>query len=954
MTRTNRSRWSSVHARMLAAVMTSALVPLCLEAQTTTAMLRGSVRTAGKAALAPGTVITAVNTANGFTTTAVARPDGTYNLALEPATYTITALSPTFGRSTKSVRVQVGQALDLDFTLAPVAEASAFVEVTGTLTELQSAEVATNVATEQIENLPVGNRNFLNYAALAPGIRLSTDELNQSFSSGGQSNQRVNIFIDGTSFKSDLLQGGTVGQDSSRGNPFPLTAVQEFRVMTENYKAEYQKASGAVISAVTKSGGNEFHGDLFAYYQDKGLVANNPFAEKRGEKKPTYERWQEGLSLGGPIIKDKMHFFVSYEGNQQTRDNRVYLGGNTAATMAPALAALLKSKEGTFDSPFRSNLFFGKIDYQIDAAQILEFTLNNREEHEKRDFGAQTSFDNGSDMDNSVTTVSVKHKLVNPSWVNEVLVSHQRSEWNPRPINRDQVGLNYEGIMTIGGHSDEQDFVQKRTSIRDDFSLVSIQDHTLKFGVNLDFMDYKIQKFQAGNPMYHFQTSVDPTMVMPAFAEYGVGNPDLSATNREFGWYAQDDWKVTPRLLVNLGVRWDYESNMFNEDYVTPTAVRDALKDRLPARYFTDGNQRKAYYGAFQPRVGFSYDLTGSGKSFLFGGAGRYYDRETFNNVLDEKFRLQWGRRTFYFSADGNPRNGTPTIQWNPSYLTKAGLNSLIDQGIAPKPEVFLLDNDSRPAYSDQFSFGARTRIGEVNASVTFTDVRSHNSITWIWGDRNANLQQVPVPGYQNVLISDTKRTWYEAMFLVVEKPYTAASGWGAGFRYTLSNAKQTGNDLFSLDFVNADAYGKHPTPDDERHRVVMDGMVDLPWGFRLSGMITLGSGVPYNVYDVTNGWDYSQRHFYFGGGRPLKYSFIIPDFWAYRSVDLKLQKDVKIGKSRLGVNVEALNIFNYHNYTYGWDSGYIDANSAASGKFGQPVDALVGRRVQFGVTYSF
>jgi hypothetical protein len=244
--------------------------------------------------------------------------------------------------------------------------------------------------------------------------------------------------------------------------------------------------------------------------------------------------------------------------------------------------------------------------------------------------------------------------------------------------------------------------------------------------------------------------------------------------------------------------------------------------------------------------------------------------------------------------------------------------------------------------------------MGDVNASITFTDVRSYNSITWIWGDRNANLQQVPVPGYQNVLISDTKKTWYDAMYLVVEKPYTPDSHWGAGFRYTLSSAKQTGNDLFSLDFVNAEAYGKHPTPDDERHRVVMDGMVDLPWGFRLSGLITLGSGVPFNIYDVTNGWDYSQRHFYYGGGRPLKYSFIIPNFWAYRSVDLKLQKDVKVGPGRLGVNAEALNIFNYHNYTYGWDSGYIDATSAANGKFGQPVDALVGRRVQFGVTYTF
>ncbi len=817
---------------------------------------------------------------------------------------------------------------------------------------MKTAEVATNVTTEQIENLPQGNRNFMNLAALAPGIRLSTDEQNQQFSAGGQIAAHVNIFIDGNSYKNDVLEGGAAGQDNSRGNPFPLAAVQEFRVLTENFKAEYQKASSAIITAVTKSGTNEFHGDLFSYYQDKSLVANNYFAEQRGEKKPAYERWLSGVSVGGPIIKDRMHFFFSYEHNRQDRENRVYLGGTA---IPPALQSYFESFQGTFPSPFRSDLFFGKIDYQIDPSQFLEFTANFRDESEIRDFGGQNSYQTATDLKNTIHTFSLKHKLTSGDWLNEAMVSYQKYRWNPVSVNPDLIGLDYVGIIRLGGKDTTQDFGQERVSLRDDFTYLGVLNHRIKAGANIDFLDYKVKKYQNGNPVFHFNTAYSPDLSVPYEADYGVGNPDLSAKNRQIGWYVQDDWNVSPQLLLNLGLRWDYESDMFNNDYVTPAKLVQDLSSLVPANYFTDGSKRKAYYGAFQPRLGFSYDVDGKGKTVIFGGFGRYYDREAFNHVLDERFRLQWGLRQFYFSTDGAPYNGNPTIIWNPSYLSKAGLDGLIAQGIAPNPEAFLLNNDLKPAYSDQISLGVRRTFGNVNTSLTFTDVRSHNSLTWIWGDRDANLNKIPTPGYANVLISDTKRTWYQAMYLTIDRPYTDASGWGAGLTYTLSSAKQTGNDLFSLDYTNAAAYGKHPTDQDERHRVVANGIVKLPWGFRMSGLLTLGSGTPYTIFDASRGWDYNQRRFQFGAGRPIKHSFIIPDAWAYRSLDLKIQKDFYFGKtSRLGINAEAINVFNYDNFTYGWDSGFIPPLPDVNTKFGQPVDALIGRRLQFGVTYTF
>ena len=124
------------------------------------------------------------------------------------------------------------------------------------LVEVKTAEVATNVTQEQIQYLPQSTRNFLNFAALAPGVRINDDEFRKELRAGALSSSATNVFIDGVSYKNDVIQGGVVGQDASRGNPFPQNAVQEFQVLTQNYKAEYEKASSAVITAVTKSGGN--------------------------------------------------------------------------------------------------------------------------------------------------------------------------------------------------------------------------------------------------------------------------------------------------------------------------------------------------------------------------------------------------------------------------------------------------------------------------------------------------------------------------------------------------------------------------------------------------------------------------------------------------------------------------------------------------------------------------
>src|SRR4029077_6907487 len=177
----------------------------------------------------------------------------------------------------ETVTVRVGQNLDITFLLTATSTVSESITVTGDqYIDTRTAEAATNVTPQQIENLPQDDRNFLNFATLAPGIRLSTDPQRKVISSDAQPAEQTNVFIDGVSFKNDVLQGGLVGQDSSRGNPFPQNAVQEFRVVTQNYSAQYDKAASAIITAITKSGGNAIRGQAFWFYQPKQWVAPLP------------------------------------------------------------------------------------------------------------------------------------------------------------------------------------------------------------------------------------------------------------------------------------------------------------------------------------------------------------------------------------------------------------------------------------------------------------------------------------------------------------------------------------------------------------------------------------------------------------------------------------------------------------------------------------------------------
>lgn len=960
------------------AAITLAIVALLLappgsaaHAQTSTGSVRGYVTTANGEPAAGATVV-ARNVESGLQRAANVSERGSYALlGLVAGEYEIIARRVGLQPQTKRQRVAIGQTLSLDFSLSDATATLAAVSVTASAIETKTSEVATNVSREQIENLPSVDRNFLALAQLAPGVRISgtgNSSTTKTFSAGAQPAQYVNIFIDGASFKSDVLPSGLSGQDASRGNPFPQNAVQEFRVITQNYKAEYQKATSAIITATTKSGSNRWEGGLFGYGQGTNFTALDTFQlRQRGAAnsnftRPSLARYMAGGSIGGPIIKDKLFFFGSYEANIQDRDNAVAFG-TIPASLPASVAAEFQAATGTFGSPFRSNLIFSKLTYANTDRSTFELSYSLRKESDVRGFGGQTSFGTAENVRNSVTNVNAKHTFSNGDHLNETLINFSKADWNPSPEDDGTVGREYFGVGRLGGRDTYQQFVQDRYSLRNDYTYTGFNvggSHVIKLGGNLDRLNYSATKFFVGNPVFRFRS--DENFAFPFEAAYGKGNPTIERPNTQFGSYIQDDYTPFKRLTLNLGLRWDYESNMFDNDYVTPALVRaDAAPFNISSDYFSDGSQRKPFLGAIQPRAGFSLALNEAASTTVFGGWGLFYDRNNFNNALDERFRLQFAVGTFRFSSDGLPRDGQPTVLWNPRYQTRAGLDELLALGTTGRPEAFLINNNTRPPSAQHFNAGITQKLGDWQATTSYVGTRSKNGFTFIRGNRNPNgTCCAPLTTYSNLFLSSNDlKTWYDAGVLKVERPYRSAGrdkfNWGFGLTYTLQEAQRIGGDLFSLDYRTVADYPRTPSDNDQQNTVVSNWILDIPvlGGIQWSGLLNLSSGGRYTIIDQSRGSGVDQSRLLLGAGRPPTESFLGIDAFGYRNVDMRLRKDIPLSSGRLGIVADVFNVFNYQNL--GCFDGYIPVAPETNAGFGKAGCVSADpRRVQLGMVYDF
>ena len=954
-------------------------------AQNATGTMRGVVTGSGGTGVSDAQ-ISARNVESGVVRNTTSRDEGIYVLpGLAPATYDVTVRRIGTTAVTRRVVIQIGATQIQNFSLTDRPTQLQGVVVTAAPTvETRTSEVATNVSEAQITKLPTASRNFLDLAALAPGVTVTEDRINstsfRTFSAGGQPASAVNLFIDGTSFKNDLTSGGVAGQDASRGNPFPRNAIQEYRVISQNFKAEYQKASSAVITATTKSGGNEWHGNLLVGYQNASFVSLDTFqrADQKNNpttfRKPPYNRTLTAISAGGPIVRDKLHFFGSYEGNIQNRSSRVNFNAPPAGF--PALDSVrLSQYNGTFGSPFRENLFFGKISNAINDRSTAEFSVSHRNETDVRDFGGGVAYEAALNYRQNVSVGQLRYNYFVGPWLNEAKVDYSRFQRAPKPNNAitSRVYQYSNSDQRIGGFLSTQDFTQKRLGFRDDLTYSGFRmfgEHVIKGGGNVDFVKYDIIKDNDGTPKFTYRDIANSgngdqvyNYNTPYQLNYGTGNPNFNANNNQVGMYLQDDWTPVERLTVNLGIRWDFESRMMNYDYVTPKNVVDTLtryNSQLPtpldlSRYISTGNNRKPFYGAFQPRLGFSYGIDKQNKTTVFGGFGIYYDRSLFDISIDETQKITHPSYTVTFAPRGMaPAGGQVAFQ--DSYLTadKATLDALV--GRSGQPEAWLIDRAAKVPKSRQWNFGVRQLINEYALSATWAAVRGEDQLTLNWANFGLNPNgscctnfNIGAHGFNNFIYStNDAKTWYDALQMQLDRPYSRGSlqefGWGGGLAYTFAKREVQGVDNLGevFAFPNAQNIPRHPT-NDEKHRVVANWITDVPYlfGIQFSGLATFGGAYTQDVGCPGR----------FCGVGYERGGFKVPGTFPYRNVDMRFRKDFpNFGRSQsFGLTLDLFNAFNRDNFGCYRTGNRKDAN------FGTPGCVVAdARRYQIGAEYDF
>ncbi len=963
------------------------LAPVAAYAQVGQASLRGTITSPADNR---ATQVTAVEVATGIRRTATIGADGTYNFAsLRAGTYRLEIQLTNGTRNSDEFTLRVGQnaGLDLDLTTAPAAPAAPAGETTETqpgsvegsdqeiivtgsrIRTLSGGQVGINITQRLIEQLPQNNRNFLAFADLAPGVRFVEEGANGQarLQGGAQRSNSVNVFIDGVSQKDYVLKNGVTGQDSSPGNPFPQLAIGEYQVLSSNYKAEFDQVSSVAIVAGTKSGTNEFHGEGFVDFTNQNLRDRRPteLFPTRIDKVDTKDI-QYGVALGGPIIKDIAHFFVSYEGKRQERPVDVLPGNGVDINVIPAE---LRSRFGNFTNTFNEDLIFGKIDISPTGEDLFEFSGKYRKESGDDLGSGINAF--STRTNNSVKDVRglARWQHTADSWINDFRVSYEDVLWSPRPVEQEinqffqrteitGTSTRRIDLLRIGGGTNFQEKGQKGWTIQNDFTYTGLEGHTFKAGVKAKWVNLTTLEQNNINGSYTydvnlfsqtgFQTDVPYRLVFGAPS--GFGSSTIESKNFQFGVYLQDDWDVTDRLTLNLGVRWDYERTPAFLDFVTPqsnlTAISAAQYPNLQNAdynindYISTGNNRKAFMGAIQPRVGFTYRIDEEGRFTVFGGFGRSYDRNQFDFLQQELSVGAFQQRTFLFQGADQLNPCTPSatcIAWNPIYLTADGRAQLASSSTGGGRELRFIKNDLKMPYSDQFSLGFRSRFNPIELEVGYQHISSRDGFVYLLGNRRpdgsffapAPTAQNPTPqspfgftppGFGSIIIGDNGlKTDADSAYVKLTKPYSPTSPWSLDATYTFTEASENRQfgETFSLDFPSIDDYPTLRSAGVPRHRFVMAGSVDTPIGLSLSSKFSIESP----MFMVTS----------FDSSNPYQRNFVgrfrdsLGDQWGRRQLDVAATKYVPIrfvnDTARIRFRVDIINLMN--------DRNYIDFNNS-------------------------
>ncbi|HZP65383.1 MAG TPA: TonB-dependent receptor [Rudaea sp.] len=693
-----------------------------------------------------------------------------------------------------------------------------------------------------------------------------------------------------------MKEGGVAGQFETQGNPFPQLAIGEYKVITSNYKAEYDQISSAAVTAETKSGTNEFHGEVFGEYTDQNYRTDTPAEKAAGKQTPSQEK-EYGFAVGGPIIQDQMHFFLTYEAKRF--DTPIVVAPGTVAGVSNPVSLLPPSVQAQFGPaglPFDEDLYFGKIDWEFSDRDKIELSSKVRKEDQADNIGTAQAKSSSIDVKNNDTRIDARWQHSADAWFNEFLLTWEKTFNAPSSLGFGNGAIytyhvsagNDPTIIDTGPASPlaTQNKGQRGPGLQDDLTFNNFEwngDHTVKLGFKYKSIKLTAQDAEDVNPQFYYDVTSAGTATIPYkvfFTNPVPGlNPTATSRDNQFGTYIQDDWAVNDKLTLNLGLRYDYEDNKGYENYVTPANVVAALNAQDPNAptgqtyaqtlakggvnvndYISTGHNRGAFDNEWQPRLGFSYDMNGDEQHVFHGGAGRAYDRDLYDYLQVEETKSALPQFTFYFPNDLHPcPTGAQCVAFNPAFLNGlSNLQSLVQASNAGA-EVDMLNNNLKAPYSDQFSLGMRNKVGDWNTDATVARIVSKNGFVFTLGNRYPNGAfwmnggqpwGNGVPGFGSLIIGNNGiETRSNSLLLSAEKPYTKESGWSATFAYTYTDATQNRdvNEHYSFDEETIHQYPFIDSNAVPRHRFVATGSFDGPWGLTYSGKLTLASPIPHN-----------------------------------------------------------------------------------------------------------
>lgn len=643
-------------------------------AQLSTSTISGTVKDSSGGVIS-GVAVTVTNTETGFTRSGVTATDGTYKFpALPVGAYEVKAEHPGFQREVqRGLKLAVGQEATINLTLQVGAvEQTVAVTAEAPLVETNSANVSGLVNQTEVQDLPLNARNLLELAVLFPGITVAVQ--------GGENSTKgfaTKLTISGTRYNANLFQidgqdindnGGSAG--SATGIMMGAETIREFDVIINGYSAEYGKHTGGVFNAVTKSGTNNLHGSAFEFLRNNKLDARNFF----DAQVPPFKRNQFGFSLGGPIRKDKTFFFGSYEGLRQrlgltesrtvpNADARLGRIRNPATGVVQTFVINPKAQPFLNSYPLPNGTDFGNSTGQF--SQVLGFPQNEdfltvRVDHtlSAKDtlFGRYT-FDKGNNLaDTSFNTsfsgftkahyaaVSDTH-LFSPQVINVALFGFKHSFLADAPLpikgftyplrNFTGVGtgvgaITVSGLDAWGGNATSPaDANLDNYQISDNLFYTKAR-HGLKFGFEYDRMAFTRTSASQGAGAYTFNSLANFVQgnATSLRAIFPASVPVVNTNQSLFGFYAQDDFKVSPKLTLNLGLRYEFVTTV-NVAHDRVSNLRSPFTPNQTRADLTLGNPmyQNPSLKNFAPRFGFAWDPTGSGRTSVRGGIGVFFDQ---------------------------------------------------------------------------------------------------------------------------------------------------------------------------------------------------------------------------------------------------------------------------------------------------------------------------------------